>query len=165
MKIRMFTDGACSGNPGPGGWGLVINLKEGCKTLSGYELDTTNNRMELVAVLKGLNALLKHDSHLPKISTIEVHSDSAYVVNAITKGWVSKWKTNGWQTTQKTDVKNRDLWEILFKQIAYANKNEIGVLFYKVKGHSGNTFNELADNLAKEGSEEAKRKLARKQVD
>lgn len=146
MIIRIFTDGACSDNPGPGGWGAVINIAESCLTISGGEDNTTNNRMELKAIIEVMKEVLKKSS---RKHNHEVFSDSAYVVNSINSGWVNKWQTNNWKTTKGGDVKNKDLWEEFLKlrqELRYRNfKFEI----FKIKGHSGNAFNELADKLAK----------------
>lgn len=142
MKLRVFTDGACSENPGAGGWAAVFNLKNGYKVISGHEASTTNNRMELMAVIKALQKAISKGI----LNDVEVHSDSAYVVNAVTKGWFVRWKVNGWKTTSGEDVKNRDLWEELDKLM----KQMHGFELVKVKGHSGNTFNEIADKAARE---------------
>lgn len=139
MKLRIFTDGACSDNPGPGGWAAVFCLKNGYKTISGNEKETTNNRMELIAVIEAIKKAKSKG-----FEDIEVHSDSAYVVNAVNKGWITNWKFNNWKTAKKDDVKNKDLWVQLDELISGENK----ITFIKVKGHSGNTFNEIADDLA-----------------
>ena len=147
MKLRIFTDGACSNNPGPGGWASIFNMSHGSKVLKGYEINTTNNRMELMAVVKTLEKLLIKNFY--DCDTVEIHSDSAYVVNAINNDWMSKWKKNGWTTSKGDAVKNRDLWEdfaTLYEAVKEAN---IDMVFKKVKGHSGNTFNEMADEVAR----------------
>lgn len=152
MKIRIFTDGACSENPGPGGWAAVFNSADRCSTISGNEKATTNNRMELKAVIKALEYILSKR----KKADYELYSDSAYVVNSINNGWIDKWQENNWKTTKCEDVKNRDLWEqlaILREAIKSAN---INMKIIKIKGHAGNTFNELVDKLAKEESIKAK---------
>lgn len=148
MKIRVFTDGSCLENPGPGGWAAVFAFESGVKTLSGNEKQTTNNRMELLAATKALEkaSMLCFDE-------IEIVSDSAYVVNAITKGWLEVWKRNGWKNAKGKDVKNKDLWEKLDSVILGCKSN---IFFKKVKGHSGNTFNELADELARAESMKVK---------
>ena len=111
MKVRIFTDGACSENPGPGGWAAVFNTADKCKTISGNEKMTTNNRMELRAVIEAYTKVL---SKKPKTDVVyELYSDSAYVVNSINNGWIDKWQQNNWKTTKNDDVKNRDLWEQL----------------------------------------------------
>ena len=136
VEIELYTDGACSGNPGPGGWAAVLIYKDNEKTLSGFVDHTTNNRMELFAVIKGMAAL--------KISCkINVYSDSAYLVNAFTKGWIDNWQTNNWKTSKKQPVLNSDLWQQL---IAYTNKHDI--TWIKVKGHAENKYNNLCDQLA-----------------
>ena len=152
--IRFFTDGACSENPGPGGWATLVMFEEGQLALTGNEVMTTNNRMELMAA----HEALAYAMTLCSESRIEIHSDSAYVVNAFSKGWLKKWESNGWKTTIGKDVKNRDLWasaDMLLHNLKIQNTK---VSFVKVKGHSGNSFNEKADELAKAEVELAKRK-------
>lgn len=152
LKVRIFTDGACSENPGPGGWAAVFNTANKCSTISGNEKTTTNNRMELKAAIEAFKRVLIKN----KNAEYELYSDSAYVVNSINNGWIDKWQQNNWKTTKNDDVKNRDLWE----EFAYLkNKVEslgIYIQIIKIKGHAGNTFNELADKLAKEESFKAK---------
>ena len=151
MKIKIYTDGACSGNPGPGGWAVVVNMANECKQYSGGEPNTTNNRMELTAVIQCFKRVLKMKD---KNVQFEVYSDSAYVVNAINNEWLQSWKANDWKTKQKELVKNQDLWEqalICLDAIKDAGKK---VTLIKIKGHAGNTFNELCDKLAKEAAEQ-----------
>lgn len=135
-KIVLYTDGACSGNPGPGGWGaiLIYNGKE--KELTGGEQNTTNNRMELMAVISGLEAIKAP-------CEVDVYSDSAYVVNAFLQGWVEKWQSNGWKTT-KGEVLNLELWIRLLAQV---ERHE--VKWHKVKGHADNEYNNRCDALAR----------------
>lgn len=140
---RIFTDGACSGNPGVGGWASIVLLNDKVHKLSGCSYKTTNNRMEIMAVIQGL--LFAHHREL---SHIQIYSDSAYVINAITKGWIHTWRMSNWKKSDNTEVKNSDLWKKLYKLIT-SNDFE-SIEFYKVKGHSGNHFNEMADALAKE---------------
>lgn len=147
MKLRIFTDGACSNNPGPGGWASILNMSHGSKVLKGYEVNTTNNRMELMAVVKTLEKLLIKNFY--SCNVIEINSDSAYVVNAINNDWVSKWKKNGWTTSRGDAVKNRDLWEDFIILHDAVKEAKAKVIFKKVKGHSGNTFNEMADEVAR----------------
>lgn len=157
MLVRIYTDGACSENPGPGGWAYVFNSEEECKTNAGYELSTTNNRMELMAVLNALNKIEDISKH--KNNEYEIYSDSAYVVNSINNCWLTKWKLNGWKTTQGSDIKNKDIWlkiDALLKNIRQRN---IKLTIIKVKGHAGNTFNELVDKLAREQSIIARSKI------
>ncbi len=135
-KVTIYTDGACSGNPGPGGWGAILMYKETKKEISGAKKDTTNNIMEITAVIEALK-LLKEPCD------VQVFSDSAYVVNAFEKGWLEKWKKNNWKTSGKDDVKNRDLWEELDALI-----QKHTVEFIKVKGHSDNEYNNRCDYLA-----------------
>lgn len=134
-NIILYTDGACSGNPGMGGWAAILNYKGVEKVISGGEKETTNNRMELTAVIKGLEKI-KGAQH------VDVYSDSAYVVNAFEKDWISSWKAKGWKTT-KGEVQNLDLWKQL---IALTEKHD--VVWHKVKGHSDNEYNNRCDRLA-----------------
>ena len=136
MKYKIYTDGACSGNPGPGGWGAVIFDQENNQVnISGSEKDTTNNRMELLAAIMALKEVQIN-------SNITIFTDSLYVKNGITE-WVIKWKSNGWKNTSKKLVKNKDLW---LKLDDLCEKNK--VIWEWVKGHSNNKFNNLADELA-----------------
>jgi ribonuclease HI len=160
MKIRIFTDGACSENPGPGGWAAVFNSEDKCKMIKGNESTTTNNRMELKAVIESFRMILSRFKTRKDIE-FELYSDSAYVVNSINNGWVEKWQKNNWKTTKDEDVKNRDLWEqfvALHKTIKVVG---IDVKIIKIKGHTGNTFNELVDKIAKEESMKAKESACR----
>lgn len=134
--IEIYTDGACSGNPGPGGWGAVLRWNGHEKELSGGEQDTTNNRMEMMAVIKALEAITK------KSATIEVHTDSKYVMQGVNE-WLEGWKAKGWRTAGKKPVKNKDLWERIDSLI-----NQHNVTFFWVKGHAGHPENERADALA-----------------
>jgi ribonuclease HI len=133
--VEIYTDGACSGNPGPGGWGAVLLYKEHQKDLSGHKDDTTNNQMELKAVIEGLKALKK------KMKVV-VYTDSFYVKDGITK-WIFNWKKNGWKSANKKPVKNVELW----KELDEAARN-FDVEWKWVKGHSGNKYNDIADQLA-----------------
>lgn len=157
MKVRIFTDGACSENPGPGGWAVVFNTTNKCRTISGNEKLTTNNRMELRAVIEAFKRIIARESKLTTSDyTYEIYSDSAYVVNTINNCWIEAWQKNNWQTTKREDVKNRDLWEEFSKLRAQTRTLGICITINKVKGHSGNTFNELVDKLAREESMKAK---------
>lgn len=135
-KVILYTDGACSGNPGPGGYGAILIYNGVEKEISGGEKNTTNNKMEMMAVIKGLE-MLKEPCE------VEVYSDSAYVVNSIEKGWIYSWKKNGWKKADKKEVKNIDLWERLLKQIEIHN-----VTFKKVKGHANDELNNRCDRIA-----------------
>jgi ribonuclease HI len=135
-RIDIFTDGACSGNPGPGGWGAILRSGTHEKELSGGEGATTNNRMELTAVIKGLEALKKS-------SPVKIHTDSRYVMDGATK-WLKRWKANSWKTADKKPVKNDDLWRTLDALLAYHT-----VSWTWVEGHSGHPENERADALAR----------------
>lgn len=153
-KVRAFTDGACSGNPGPGGWGAVIAFPEGQKEISGRSAEeTTNNRMEMQAIIEALYWI---DKRIVDVKRIEILSDSAYVVNAVKNGWLKKWKYNGWKTIRGGDVKNKKLWEELDVLIHLLKGKDIDVRFIKVKGHAGNPMNELADQLAVKEAEAAR---------
>ena len=158
MKYRIFTDGACSENPGPGGWASIITLKDGNYILKGNEVSTTNNRMELMAVVKTLSFLMSNgiDGFNMAKDKIEIHSDSAYVVNAINDKWTIKWKLNGWKTTKGKDVKNKDLWEELMSLMGAFKTAKCEIRFVKVKGHNGNALNELADEVARSQVEAAR---------
>jgi ribonuclease HI len=136
-KVVMYTDGACRGNPGPGGWGVVLSYQQSRKTLRGYDPETTNNRMELTAVIEGLRAL-------NRACEVEINTDSKYVMQGISE-WISNWKRNGWKTAARKPVKNYDLWQQLDQEVA-----SHAVDWKWVKGHSGNEGNELADKLANE---------------
>ncbi len=136
-KVIIYTDGACSGNPGPGGWGAILMYQEKKKEISGGEKDTTNNVMELTAVIEGLKTL-----KFP--CKVDLYSDSAYVVNAFDKGWIYNWVKNNWKTAGKDPVKNQELWQEL-----YALTKTHKVNFHKVKGHSDNEFNNRCDELAR----------------
>ena len=134
--VTIYTDGACSGNPGPGGWCAILEYQGREKMISGGEESTTNNRMELMAVIVALEALNRP-------CDVEVHSDSQYVVNAFNKHWIDGWKKRGWKTANKQPVKNRDLWERLLTA-----KSKHKVEFIWVKGHAGHELNERCDELA-----------------
>ena len=136
MKYKIYTDGACSGNPGPGGWGAVIfDQEDNQKNISGNEKNTTNNRMELLAAIMALKKVKVN-------SEITIYTDSIYVKNGITE-WIIKWKDNGWKNSNKKLVKNKDLW-IKLDSLCKDNK----IIWKWVKGHSDNKYNNLADDLA-----------------
>ena len=137
-KVVVYTDGACSGNPGPGGWGAILMYGDKRKELNGGEAVTTNNRMELMAAISALEALTRP-------CTIELHTDSKYVQDGISK-WINGWKRNGWKTADKKDVKNAELWLRLDTA-----RNTHKVEWKWVKGHAGHAENERADELAREG--------------
>ena len=134
--VEIFTDGACSGNPGPGGWGAILRFKDQEKELSGGAQETTNNRMELQAAIEGLRTLKRP-------MRVAIHTDSTYVKDGITK-WIVNWKRNGWKTAAKKPVKNIDLWQALDDALSGHD-----VEWYWVKGHSGHLGNERADALAR----------------
>jgi ribonuclease HI len=143
--VEVFTDGACSGNPGPGGWGAILRFNGNTKELSGGEAVTTNNRMELMAAISALNALKEPCEVL-------LHTDSKYVMDGIS-GWIHGWKRNGWKTADKKPVKNGELWQALDE----ANRRH-KVKWHWVKGHAGHVENERADELAREGMAPFKKK-------
>ncbi len=142
-KVTIFTDGACSGNPGPGGWGAILRYGDAEKEMKGGEADTTNNRMELLAAISALEAL-KRPAH------VDLYTDSQYVRGGIT-GWIHNWKRNGWKTADKKPVKNVDLWQRLDEALR-AHQVE----WHWVKGHAGHPENERADQLAREGLADAR---------
>ena len=143
-QVEIFTDGACSGNPGPGGYGVILRYKGVSKELSGGEERTTNNRMELTAVITGLSALKEP-------CTVTLYSDSKYIIDAIQKGWAKKWRANGWMRNAKDLALNPDLWE---KLLDLLEKHE--VTFVWVKGHAGHPENERCDQLAVQESQKFK---------
>ena len=136
-KVTLYTDGACSGNPGSGGWGVVLLYGEHKKELSGGERETTNNRMELTAVIEGLRALKMKCS-------VDIFSDSAYTVNGFLQGWVQGWERSGWKKADRKPVLNADLWQELVHLV-----REHDVRFHKVKGHADNELNNRCDELAR----------------
>lgn len=135
-KVTIYTDGACSGNPGPGGWGAILMYKEKKLELSGFEAHTTNNRMELLAPIEAL-------SRLKEPCEVDVFSDSAYLVNAFLQNWLTNWVRRGWLKSDKKPVENRDLWEQLLK---FTQVHQIK--WHKVKGHADNPWNNRCDELA-----------------
>ena len=139
-EVQLFTDGACSGNPGPGGWGAVLRYKGMEKELSGGEPMTTNNRMELLAAIEGLSALKQP-------CRVTLTSDSKYLVDAVTKGWVYGWQKKGWKKSDNSPALNVDLWERLLPLLKYHE-----VEFVWVKGHAGHPENERCDQLAVQAS-------------
>lgn len=136
--VEIHTDGACSGNPGPGGWGAVMSWQDKTRELSGGEMETTNNRMEMMAAIQALEALTRP-------STVNLHTDSTYLRDGITK-WIHAWKKRGWKTAGKKPVKNVDLWQRLEAAV-----DRHDVEWRWVKGHAGHPENERADALAREG--------------
>lgn len=135
-NVEIFTDGACSGNPGPGGWGAILRYKNTEKEISGGEPNTTNNRMEITAVIEALS-LLKESCN------VTLYSDSQYICNALTKGWAKKWKSNGWRRNKTEPALNSDLWERL---LTLYDKHNVNIVW--VKGHAGHSENERCDKLA-----------------
>ena len=138
--VTLFTDGACKGNPGPGGWGVLLEYDGLEKTLFGGTPETTNNRMELTAAIEGLQALKRS-------CEVDLYTDSVYVKDGVTK-WITNWKKNGWKTSAKKPVANQDLWQQLDAIVGQHN-----VRWHWVKGHSGHPGNERADQLANQGVE------------
>jgi len=135
-EVEIFSDGACSGNPGPGGWGSIIRFKGTEKTLSGGEADTTNNRMELMGAIVALETLKEN-------CRVTAFTDSQYIANAFLKGWLESWQKNGWKTAGKKPVKNQDLWQRLLIQTTRHS-----IEWKWVKGHAGHPENERCDELA-----------------
>ena len=141
-EVIIYTDGACSGNPGPGGWGSILMYKDNKKEISGGKENTTNNIMELTAVIEGLK-LLKFPCK------VKLYSDSAYVVNAFNQKWIYGWMKNGWKNASKEPVKNKELWQELYDLTKIHE-----VEFIKVKGHSDNEYNNRCDELARNAIQE-----------
>lgn len=145
-KVIIYTDGACSGNPGIGGWGVVLIYKDNKKEIYGSDKDTTNNRMELTAVIQALSILKRK-------CNIELYTDSQYVKRGITE-WINGWKLNNWKTSKKQDVLNKELWQTLDSFVSQHN-----VKWFWVKGHDNIEFNEKADELARRGIMDIKKSL------
>jgi len=143
MEIKIYTDGSCLGNPGPGGWAAIIILANSKKEIFGGEKLTTNNRIELSAAIKALDYCDEHENELPTLKQITIYTDSKYVKDGIMI-WIKNWEKNNWKTADKKNVKNVDLWKSL-KQAVKFKKIE----WVWVEGHSGDALNELADKLAK----------------
>lgn len=137
-KVVIYTDGSCSGNPGPGGWAAILRFGEHERVVSGAEAETTNNRMELTAALESLRALKEP-------CAVSLHTDSAYLVRAFNEGWLRNWQRNGWRNAKKKPVENKDLWEALLEQNARHR-----MTWVKVKGHADNPLNNRVDGLAVE---------------
>lgn len=136
-KLDIYTDGACSGNPGPGGYGAVLIYNGIEKKISGGDKNTTNNRMELIAVIEALKTLKEN-------CEVNLYTDSAYVCNAITQKWIENWQLNNWKNSQKKPVLNKDLWLELLELLSYHK-----VTFIKVKGHADNKYNNICDEIAR----------------
>lgn len=136
-EVTIYTDGACSGNPGPGGWGAILQYGGHVKEISGGEKTTTNNRMELTAVIEALK-------RLKEPCRVKVYSDSAYLVNCFRNNWIGGWQKNGWKTSKNQPVENRELWEELLELMKVHQ-----VEYFKVKGHSDNDLNNRCDELAR----------------
>jgi len=137
--VTLYTDGACSGNPGPGGWGAILEYNGTQKELSGAEESTTNNRMELTAVIEGLKALKES-------CIVELYSDSKYVIDGLSKGWAVSWQKNGWRKADKKPALNPDLWQLLLELVS---RHELH--YHWVKGHAENPMNNRCDELAVAG--------------
>ena len=136
--VEIYTDGACSGNPGPGGYAAILSCRDVEKIVSGYEESTTNNRMELTAVIEALSALKRPCS-------VDIYTDSSYVHNGFAEGWVYNWVKNGWRTSSKNEVLNSELWQ---KLLDLSKKHSIE--WHKVKGHADNEYNNRCDKIARE---------------
>lgn len=137
-KVIIYTDGACSGNPGDGGWGAILIYGEHEKEISGFQENTTNNQMEMIAAIEALNSLNQP-------CEVKLYSDSAYLINGFTKNWLNYWKANGWRTASKSHVKNVELWQALDRL-----NNIHKIEWIKVKGHSDDEYNNKCDKLATE---------------
>lgn len=135
--VTIYTDGACSGNPGKGGWGVLLLYGERQREISGYDPATTNNRMELMGAIEGLRALKEP-------CKVDLYSDSAYLVNALNEGWLERWRKNNWLTASKKSVENIDLWKKILQLVTLHE-----VTIHKVRGHSDNAFNNRCDELAR----------------
>lgn len=144
--IILYTDGACSGNPGPGGYGFILFYKDRSKEFSGYDPCTTNNQMEITAVIKGLN-------QIKEPCNVTIYTDSAYTMNAFEEKWIDNWIANNWKNANKKDVKNKELWQELIQAI----NRHTSVKWVKVKGHSDNKYNNRCDELAREEIEKNKK--------
>jgi len=151
-EVTIYTDGACSGNPGPGGWGAVLIYGGSCKEISGGEAMTTNQRMEIKAAIAALKALKEP-------CKVRLHSDSAYLVNAFTRRWLERWQRNGWLTAKKEPVENQDLWRELLDLTARHK-----VEWIKVKGHSDNKYNNRCDQMARQAIAEFKQGKSDKRI-
>lgn len=143
-KVSIYTDGACSGNPGPGGWGALLEWNGKKKEISGGEPQTTNNRMEMQAVIEALKTLKKP-------CEVHIYSDSALIVNAFNNGWINNWQKKSWKKADKKPVENQDLWQDMLSAM-----EQHQVFWHKVKGHSDNERNNLVDRLAVEASKKQK---------
>jgi ribonuclease HI len=143
MEIKIYTDGACVGNPGPGGWAAIILLENEKKELFGGEKITTNNRMELTAAIKALEYCTEQEKKQPSLKLVRIFTDSTYVKEGITV-WINSWEKNNWKTADKKNVKNIDLWKKL-KELTQSNSVE----WNWIRGHSEDPMNDLADKLAK----------------
>ena len=143
MSVKIYIDGACIGNPGPGGWAVVVLLKNERKELFGGEESTTNNRMELTAAIKALEYCAEQEKKEPSLKHVKIFTDSVYVKEGITV-WINNWEKNNWKTADKKNVKNVDLWKKL-KELIHSNQVE----WHWIKGHSEDPMNDLADKLAK----------------
>ena len=146
MEIKIYTDGACVGNPGPGGWAAIILLENEKKELFGGERLTTNNRMELIAAIKALEYCVEQEKKQPSLKLVRIFTDSTYVKEGITV-WINNWEKNNWKTADKKNVKNVDLWKSL-KELIKSNQIE----WNWIKGHSDDPLNDLVDKLAKKAT-------------
>jgi ribonuclease HI len=141
-QVFLYTDGACQGNPGPGGWAAILIWNEKEKVVSGFSENTTNNKMEMTAIIEGMKVLKKS-------CNVKIITDSQYVMHGFTKNWISTWQKNNWKTSKKEPVKNQDLWMELYRLTKTHNTS-----WEWVKGHSGNAYNERCDAYAKKAIEE-----------
>lgn len=151
-SVKIYTDGACSGNPGPGGYAAIIIYNDVEKEVTGAKLNTTNNQMELLAAIKGLEALKQS-------CNVELYSDSSYLVNAYNNKWIDNWKKNNWKNASKQPVKNKELWERLEKLGSIHN-----IKYIKVKGHSNNEYNNRCDTLAVNAIKKIEKRLIKIEI-
>lgn len=159
--LRIYTDGSCLNNKGSdvGGWAVAMALDDDIKTLSGFSLKTTNNQMELVAVARAINSVVRMLKKGVSINECLIHSDSAYVVNGVESGWIENWKNNGWKNAKGYPVKNKELWVRIDNGIKIAKELGTNITMIKVKGHAGVPMNELVDELAQKESQKALEEL------
>lgn len=154
--IKIYTDGSCSKNPGPGGWGVAVLSSDNFQTLGGYDVNTTNNKMELKAFIEALKFIVSHKNKKEKF---KLFADSSYVVNAMNNDWLENWEKNSWKTKTGDDVKNKEQWKEVSKLMKLVEKENVELTIMKVKGHSGDTFNDIADRVARSNTLLAKKEL------
>lgn len=154
--VKIYTDGSCSKNPGPGGWAVAIFSSDNFRTNGGYDINTTNNRMELKAFIEALKMILEYKD---KKEQFKLFADSSYVVNAINNNWLENWERNSWKTKTGDNVKNKEQWQEVSELMKTIKSKRIHLTITKVKGHSGDTFNDIVDRIAKSNTLLAKQEL------